>query len=189
MKLIPVTRGLFTTVDDADFDWLSQYKWYAIKSGPGACYYARRWWGTGSREKFGPRKSKTISMHRMILNIASGKFTDHINHNTLDNRRENLRECTNSQNQGNKKKVRIIKGKPTTSRFKGVSRSKRRGKYRYWNAAINYTEAGKTNCRFLGSYRLETEAAQAYDKAALKYHKEFANLNYPEECRQQIKEQ
>jgi hypothetical protein len=82
-KLIPLTQGKFAIVDNADFDWLNQWKWYAVKSYN--TWYARRF--------------SSIPMHRQIMSAPSGTEIDHRNHNGLDNRRQNLRFSTSAENQ------------------------------------------------------------------------------------------
>ena len=95
-------------------------------------------------------------------------LVDHRNNNGLDNRRDNLRLATSSQNNCNSRKR-----KNTTSQFRGVCFCKAKGK---WDANINL--AGKRI--WLGSFDSEIEAGKAYDEAAKKCHGEFARLNFPE---------
>lgn len=144
-KLIPLTKGQFAIVDDADFDWLSQWKWLFSR-------YARR--------------AKGIAMHRVIMNAPDDMEVDHINHNVLDNRRENLRLATCKQNRMNRSKHKI-----TRSSFKGLHWRKDRSR---WVARI------KVNREFiyLGTFINELDAAQAYDTAARIYHGEFACTNF-----------
>lgn len=104
-------------------------------------------------------------MHQDVIGENKGGNIDHINHDTLDNRRENLRPCTVSQNGANQG-VRVN----NTSGFKGVSLFKRD---QVWQAYINMF--GKR--RHLGYYATPIEAALAYDRAALEYHGEFAMTN------------
>jgi hypothetical protein len=109
-------------------------------------------------------------MHREIMNCPEGFLIDHINNNSLDNRRANLRQATRAQNTYNRKKTRV----KTSSQFIGASFNKRIGK---WTAHISY----KNKKIWLGSFKTELDAAKAYDEAARKYHKDFARLNFPEE--------
>lgn len=95
---------------------------------------------------------------------------DHKNGNGLDNRRSNLRFCTNAQNQHNQRKWGSRSGKPLSSRYKGVSWH-RRG---HWRAKIQ--AQGKR--RYLGQFQSEEAAARAYDRAARELHGEFAVLNF-----------
>lgn len=159
MKKIPLTQGKFAIVDDADFEWLSQYKW-RIQNKRNGNYYARC-----SMKLSG--KWVTQTMHRLIMNAEKGKDVDHINHNGLDNRRQNLRICTRKQNLQN------IRKRSKTSKFKGVSWSQSRHR---WCASICVNQK-RIN---LGRYKTEDEAAMAYDKAAKMYFGEFANLNFKE---------
>jgi len=104
-------------------------------------------------------------LHRRILNAPSGIQVDHRNGDTLDFRRDNLRLCSQYQNQANR-------GKPVTntSGYKGVTWAKRENK---WHSQI--TVNGK--CRSLGYYKTAREAAIAYNEAASNSLGEFARLN------------
>jgi hypothetical protein len=95
-KQIPLTQGQVALVDDWWFDYLSQWKWLAIWNGDMKGYYAFR----SSREN---GKQKLIGMHRVVAKTPERMFTDHINHNTLDNREQNLRNATPSQNGMNRR--------------------------------------------------------------------------------------
>ena len=115
-RLIPLTRGLHAIVDASDYEWLSQYKWSALKGDSG--YYA-------FRTEFKNGKRLYTPMHRVILGLNHDDplLGDHINRVSLDNRRKNLRPATHSQNQFNS----VNKG--TASGRKGVNWSKRKKKY------------------------------------------------------------
>lgn len=105
-------------------------------------------------------------MHRAILNVPKGYKTDHRNHNGLDNRKQNLRIATNSENQQNQK-IR----KNGTSQYKGVSWN---SKHKLWYAQIKLNNKVK----WLGDYKNEIEAAKAYDEAAKELFGEFALTNF-----------
>lgn len=159
VKEIPLTQGRVTLVDDEDYERLSQFKWYChVRMGKP---YASRTIHEGS-------KSHVESMHRVILNVPKGQTGDHRNGDTLDNRRCNLRICSRRQNACNRKK----RANPTSSRYKGVSWNKRRGK---WHSRI-FPNGMNLH---LGYYDVEEEAAKAYDVAALHHYGEFARLNFP----------
>lgn len=111
-------------------------------------------------------------MHRLIMNKPRGRLVDHRNCNPFDNRRQNLRAATNSQNQQNKKKT-LSK---CTSKYKGVRLLKDTRRSKPWQANI----LAKKKMKFLGNYSTEIEAAKAYDRAAKKYYGDFARLNFPE---------
>ena len=109
-------------------------------------------------------------MHRVITDSPAHLLVDHINHNGLDNRKANLRTATCAQNNVNR---RSIKTKNSPSKYKGVYWSKRDNK---WQVQICYNYKIRT----IGQFNDEIEAAKAYDEAAMKYHKEFAVLNFPD---------
>ena len=158
MKEIVLTKGFVAFVSDEDFEELSKCRWAAIKA-PSGIWYASR--GGGKR---GVR----VSMHRQILGITDPKIiVDHQNGNGLDNQRKNIRVATKSQNAMN----RAIDKRSTTG-FKCVSKYK--GKYRAY-IVVGYKQKG------LGVYNCPIEAAKAYDRAAIELHKEFANLNFPQQ--------
>jgi hypothetical protein len=156
VRYIPLTRGKFAIVDAEDYEWLSRYKWYT--SG-GSELYAKR-----------KMRGKTIFMHREIMQVPQGMVVDHINRNRWDNRRSNLRVCTQGQNTRNR---RSFGGK---SRFKGVHWH---AQTRKWVAAICLNRK-KT---YIGQFRDEREAALAYDRKAAELFGPFAYLNFPDELR------
>lgn len=158
MKFIPLTQGRMAIVDDKDYEWLNQWKWYVYKKRH--TYYAVRMTGF--------RPQKQIFMHRLILNPPDGFESDHINHNGLDNRRANLRACTRSQNQQNKKAKLGV-----TSQYKGVHY--RLGKLKkHWIAQIQINKKSI----YLGYFKNEIAAAKAYDSKAVELFGDFAYLNF-----------
>ena len=149
MKLIPLTQGQFAMVDDWNFEWLSQWKWSAEKDGK--TYYAqRKLYSNGSRT--------TIRMHRLINKTPKGLETDHINRNTLDNRKINLRTVSSQQNKFNTN-IRI----DNTSGYKGVTWDKQTNK---WMSQIGID--GK-NIK-LGRYFHLKEAIDARENAEEVFH-------------------
>jgi hypothetical protein len=157
MKVIKLTQGKEALVDDEDFEELNQYDWFASKTRTGN-FYARRHL-KGSRQA----NSKLISMHRQIL--PGHAQIDHEDGNGLNNQRSNLRPATGTQNNANKGKV-----KGRTSKFKGVYWYKSRGR---WRTGITVHE----KFIHLGYFTDETEAALAYNKAAVQHFGEFAKVN------------
>lgn len=157
MKYINLTQGYRAVVDDDMFEYLNQWKW---------CY-ARGWamrriyTGTGRSNNTG----YNVYMHNLVIKPSEGKMIDHINGYGLDNRKGNLRECTLKENVRNRKR-----DKDNKSGYKGVSWVEISKK---WRARITYE--GKQIQ--LGYYEDKRDAAQAYNKAALKYYGEFARLN------------
>lgn len=158
MKSIKLTKDNVTIIDDGDFINVSRFRWCSL-SANGKTYACR---GVVNRGR-----SKTILMHREIMGITSSNIhVDHINGNTLDNRRENLRVCTHKQNIRNSNK----RYSHSSSAYKGVCK---RSNVKKWHAYIVVDGSQK----FLGSYAYECDAAKAYNKAAKDLFGEFARLN------------
>ncbi len=165
-RLIPLTQGQFAIVDENKYEELIKYKWYAIKGKN--TYYAMR------RIRLNhPTETIYISMHTQILGYPTGCEIDHKNHNGIDNRIRNLRTCTRSQNQGNR---RNLKRANTTSIFKGVHVPVYYQKHtkKKWASMITF----EYNRIFIGLFNSEIEAAKAYDTKALELFGEFAYVNF-----------
>jgi hypothetical protein len=155
--------GLYTIVDLSDYYLFGKFRWFAKSSRSNL--YAVRFLNE-------PHKMATlVSLHRAIFNPPPNLLVDHKYGHSLDNRRVNLRLATRLQNVYNKSKT----GSKTSSKFIGVCREKRSGR---WVVYIKHF--GKTI--YIGSFDSETDAARAYDRSALKYRGEFARLNFPEEA-------
>lgn len=135
MKQIPLTKGKVTVVDDADYEELSRYKWHVA-----AEKYPARWGRRGERH--------IVYMHRQIMQPPDGMEVDHIDGNTFNNLRSNLRVCTHAENIHNAKRPSNNK-----SGVKGVYFNKDIGK---WSAAI----ANALHLRLYYSVKLESEKSQ-----------------------------
>lgn len=157
MKEIPLSQGMAAIVDATDYDFLMQWKWYAMKSRH--TFYAYR----SCRLPDG--RKTTIYMHRQIIGFPSVK-TDHKDGNGLNNRRCNLRLATRSQNRANTPSI------GGASRYKGVHYDKKRQR---WIASIR--EAGKS--KRLGRFKTQEDAAKAYDREAYARWGEYTYLNFP----------
>lgn len=145
-----LTNGGYALVDDCD----------ALKVG------FRKWYLSGKRVRCTRTKQE---LSRYIVEPEPGMVVDHINGDTLDNRRENLRVCTLGQNSINKR------GKLSDTGYIGVTRDKR-SKNNLFHAAVHL---GRKK-HYIGSFRSAREAAIARDAAAQLLHKEFAVYNFPE---------
>jgi hypothetical protein len=96
MKKIPLTQGQFALVDDEDFEFLNQWKWKAAWNKATQSYYAQRGQRVG-------KKGTTITMSRLIMNTPKSFDCDHIDHNTLNHQKHNLRNVTHSHNSMNRR--------------------------------------------------------------------------------------
>lgn len=144
-------------LDDDDFEKVSKYNWY-VKINDNVLY-------AYSNLYIDSKWKASIIMHRLILGVTDKKIKiDHKNHNGLDNRRENLRLCTDKQNMHNSRPR-----KNTSSKYKGVSK-----KDKIFIAQIH---KDKTNSKLIGYFNTEEDAAKAYNIVAKKEYGEFAYLN------------
>jgi len=154
VREIALTKGFVALVDEADYDWLSQWKW---------CFSGRRSGGGYAMRRAGPRAAgRTIYMHRLIMGEPEVAQVDHINGDRLDNRRSNLRVCSRAENRRNTSKTAR-----NSSGFVGVLRRRNA-----WIAVIAR--------KHVGTFACPIEAARAYDAAARLRYGEFARLNFPE---------
>jgi hypothetical protein len=149
----------WTIVDSRVYYKIRNFKW--IVYGTGFNLYAVR------LKIIGPNKTRTVYLHREIMNAPADLLVDHRNCDSLDNRKANLRFATHTENGQNRRKR-----KNATSRFLGVWWDKSKG---LWESRIVYNKKRI----FLGYFDSEIEAAKAYDEAAKKYFGEFARLNFP----------
>ncbi len=149
-------QNTFTLVNNNLYKKVNKYRWY---------YDGHRVFRL---------RTKIINLHRYIMGNPSKKLVvDHKDGNHLNNLKSNLRICTSAQNNYNSRKIVKKIGK-TSSLFKGVV--KRKGR-KGWQASIKFTKNGIQHSIHLGSFKIEQEAAKAYNNAALKYFGKFARLN------------
>lgn len=163
MKEIPLTQGFVAIVDDGDYGHLARFKWCVRLGTRGGRRLADAMRLDGKRH---------IAMHREIMSAPAGILVDHIRQcdlaaKIIDNRRENLRLATYTQNQANSRKLAAA-----SSIFKGARWYKRKRK---WAAAIQSQKARE----HLGYFDVEAYAALAYDLAAVRLFGAFALTNFP----------
>lgn len=157
---LAANKGMTIKVSESDFDSIRQQHWTVDVQG-----YAMSW----VRDEIGVRRH--VKLHKVL--IPEAKCIDHKNGDKLDNTRNNIRECSQAENLANQ---RVRKTK--LSSYKGVAyiewwnKSKTKC-YTYWVAKI----AVMKKRIYIGAFQTETEAADAYDAAALRYYGEFARLN------------
>ena len=150
MKLIPLTQGKFAMVDDEDYDMLIIHKWNYNKCAT---------------------RRKGILMHRVIMKCPEGLVVDHINRNRLDNRKANLRICTQAEN------LRNMRRDDNRTGYVGVTENREWNKSaRPYRAAVSF-EGKKYN---LGRFETPEEAAWIRDQFVRRHFGEFAELNFPE---------
>lgn len=172
MKKIELTNHLdqYIIVDDDDYEKFYNYRWTLNNYG-----YAIR---TATNDEISNGYKRIIFLHREILGISkSTNIADHINHDKLDNRKNNLRICTKLENNKN---VLKYTDREYTSKYKGV----------YWCKSVGLWRAGIVVDKkrvFIGYYKIEVHAAIAYNQYAIRHHGEFACLNeIPDEYKNEI---
>lgn len=153
----PKHLDTFALVDDEDFKRINKWKWAAFKSRD-TIYAIRKIYITNF-------PVLTLYMHREIMRYVGGKQIDHKNHNGVDNQKHNLRVCTSTENCMNRYSHRN-----STSIYKGVHWNKATCK---WMASIRINK----KFTYLGLFKNEEDAAEAYNESARINFKEFAHLN------------
>lgn len=154
---IELTRGNQSIIDSEDYTRISNFRWFLTTNG----YAARMIKGLPFK------KRKMVFLHREILGAVKGSTVDHINGDTLDNRKSNLRICKNSENSRNRIAPRINK----STKYKGVSWFRRDKKWR--------TQITKDYKHYhIGYFSTERSAAMAYDIWARDMFGEYARLNF-----------
>ncbi len=158
MAALTLPSGLAVLFDEQDEDIVRSHSWclHTTQTRDRLIRYAIAWAKADGR---------TAYMHRLVMAAPSGMFVDHINGDGLDNRRANLRLCTNQQNNANSTWPVGVSG------YRGVSKT--RNKFRAHISLLN-------KWVYLGSSEMAEEAARLYDAAAKKHFGEFARLNFPE---------
>lgn len=162
---IPVARDFHkdmvqAVLDKEDATVVGGYKWRVNSQG----YVYRNDWNGGRQRK--------LYLHRVVMgiaNMARGIEVDHRNGDKLDNRRENLRLCTRGHNNAARRKQTGC-----SSKFRGVTWDKDKKR---WQAQIGFRGKNKV----LGRFKVEEDAARAYDKEARKLYGEFAQPNLQDE--------
>lgn len=160
--MIQLTQNKTTIVDDDDYERYGHLKWHYAH---GRAVRRHGQW-TRDRKKI----TGTTWLHREIMGNPEGLLVDHINGNPLDNRKENLRLCIQSQNMANARKTTK---KKTSSTYKGVHKESSAGYKNPWSAYITKDKKRQN----IGHFATEEEAALAYNQRAEELFGEFAKLN------------
>jgi hypothetical protein len=155
---IDLGKGHAAVIDDEDADLVTGFKWYPMKTKEGKVY-AAGW-------KHLPPGRFFVHLHRLIANAQPGEIIDHVDRDTLNCRKSNLRRVTRQQNTQNKGPNR----KPGTSKYKGVFLCRRTGRFRA-RVSLNRKRI------YLGYFVSEQEAARAYNTKAAELFGEFSYLN------------
>jgi hypothetical protein len=155
VKYIPLGNRQYAIVDAADFDWLNRHTWH-VMGGQSVLGYAYRY-----------EHGKKIFMHREVMQTPAGLVADHKNHNPINNRRCNLRNCKPQENQRNRRR--------RTRNQSGYVGVYPHGKK--WLALV--FSGGKVVYREVFDDKIE--AAKARDRKAYEFFGPFAYLNFPEE--------
>lgn len=158
IKEILLSSGKITFVDEEDYQRVIQYNWWS-QIRKNNVWYAK------VRMRLPGGERRLVSLHRFIMNCHSDDQIDHIDHDGLNNCKDNLRICTASQNRQNERKRNN-----TSSQFKGVCWDRNR---RMWLARIKVDK----KLYNLGRFNSEQQAAKVYDLAAIKHFGPFACLN------------
>lgn len=172
MKEIQLTRGKSAKVDDDVFEELRRHRWCTLRTTSALHYAVRAYLGEDGNWH-------QARMHRIIWEmyrgpIPDGMQIDHVSGDSLDNRLENLRLCTQAQNNAHQRPQ--LKKADAHSQYKGVTWNI---KARRWQAQIQRDYEH----RRIGFFDSENEAAKAYDKEARELFGEFAWTNFPKEVR------
>lgn len=176
MKTIEINSGdevYAVKVDDGDFDLLSRHKWYIMFVGSKKRPYAFTRFYTGHDKKNG----KTLLMHHMIMGTSGA--VDHIDGDSLNNSKENLRVATYQENGWNKGKAKAGPHGEFSSKYKGVSKYTKTDGTACWRVIIKLTKKGEKPAKFvrLGPFANEIDAAKAYNKEIVKHRPGFAWVN------------
>jgi hypothetical protein len=158
--ILYLTNGFEAVIDASDINLVKNDLWSARKRAKRHALYVRR-------------RFKPWGLHQVIMGDIN---IDHKDGDGLNNRRSNLRKCTNQQNQRNSGKKRYRADKPPSSKYKGVTRNESKNRRRCWSAMIYLGGGSPTS---LGRYGSQKQAALAYDAAAKAHFGEFARLNFP----------
>jgi hypothetical protein len=152
----------FAIIDQEDEEKISRYRWYRSFTGSGNPQIRASALGKLATQ------NKKVLIHRIIMDCPQGMVVDHINGDIFDNRKSNLRICTNKENSRNQ-----IKRKIGSSKYKGVYFHRKANSPNKWIARLVHD--GKLV--YCGNFYTEYAAGMAWDMAAKSYQGEFARCN------------
>ena len=159
LPMIQLTQSKWATVSEEDFDYLAQWNWFAARAG-------KRW--IAGRNSLNPDgKRETLLMHRVVAEragIDTSRDIDHVNRDSLDNARKNLRAATRSENSRNST------GKH--GKASGLPKGVYRNRHRFMAIiCLDYKN------HYLGTFGTQEEAIAAYNAAASAFHGNFARFS------------
>ena len=155
LRTIALTRGKHAIVDAEDYDRLMKHKWTA-------CFNGDKWYAVRND------KGHCVLMHREIMHAPKGKVVDHIDGDSLNNPKFNLRLCSHGENSLNRRPTGKMSRYKDVTRVKGTNLWRSRASYKGMSIQVGY-------------YKDEIEAARASDLKNIELHGEFAYLNFPDQ--------
>jgi len=162
--MIYIGKGKWAVIDREDYDTVRDFNWHLGTKG-----YAQTSFYDAEKYNKETNGTRTARLHRLILGVVGGVKVDHVDRNKLNNRRRNLRPCSNAENLRNRGACKVRKSE-ITSTHKGIYFERKK---RLWRVKI-VVDGRRIHG---GRFKSETDAARKYNELAIIHHGEFACLN------------